>query len=73
MLGIFVSSVWKVNELSKKSNNTFYKYFYKGFIASLIAFMFMNFIDNFFSAPKVIAFFWISLAVADSFEYNCKS
>ncbi|ABS35131.1 O-antigen ligase family protein [Clostridium botulinum] len=73
LLGIFVSSVWKVNELSKKSNNTFYKYFYKGFIASLIAFMFMNFIDNFFSAPKVIAFFWISLAVADSFEYNCKS
>ncbi|EJE7233677.1 O-antigen ligase family protein [Clostridium sporogenes] len=72
LLGIFVSSIWKVSELSKKSNNIFYKYFYKGFIASLIAFMFMNFIDNFFSAPKVVAFFWIILAVGDSYEYNSK-
>ncbi|MGO5074101.1 O-antigen ligase family protein [Clostridium sporogenes] len=72
LLGIFVSSIWKVSELSKKSNDIFYKYFYKGSIASLIAFMFMNFMDNFFSAPKVVAFFWIILAVGDSYEYNSK-
>jgi len=32
--------------------------------------MFMNMIDNFFSAPKVIAFFWILIAVTQSLMYN---
>ncbi|WP_138206589.1 O-antigen ligase family protein [Haloimpatiens lingqiaonensis] len=70
LIGFLVTSFLKVNKFSNKINDNFYKYFYKGFTASVVAFMFMNVIDNFFSAPKVVAFFFIFLAVCHSYEYN---
>lgn len=72
LVGLMVSSVIKVLYFSLKVEDKFYKYFYKGFTASIIAFIFMNSIDNFFSAPKVIAYFWILLAVAESYQNNIR-
>ncbi|CAM3646038.1 O-antigen ligase family protein [Hathewaya histolytica] len=65
--------IFNLNNIIKFYNTVeekHYKYFYKGFISSLVAFMIMNFIDNFFSAPKVIGFFWIIIAIANSYQYN---
>ncbi|BDR76425.1 O-antigen ligase family protein [Clostridium tetani] len=50
----------------------FYGDFYKGFLASFVAFLCMNFIDNFFSAPKVISFFWILVAILEGIRYKEK-
>lgn len=55
-----------------KNEKGFYSDFYKGFLASFVAFLSMNFIDNFFSAPKVIAFFWILVAVLEGIKYREK-
>jgi len=46
---------------------------YKGFSVSFLAFMMMNLLDNFFSAPKVIAFFWIVIALAEATASNNNS
>ncbi|APQ97010.1 O-antigen ligase family protein [Clostridium botulinum] len=73
LIGFLISSLVKNNRFSNNVDNNFYKYFYKGFTASIVAFMFMNFIDNFFSAPKVVAFFFIFLAISDSYSYNIQN
>lgn len=56
----------KLRQLINREESNFYKLFYKGFFVSFIAFMGMNLIDNFFSAPKVIAYIWILLALSQS-------
>ncbi|WP_125152718.1 O-antigen ligase family protein [Clostridium rectalis] len=73
LVGFLVASLIKNNRFSNEVDNNFYKYFYKGFTASIVAFMFMNFIDNFFSAPKVVTFFFIFLALSDSYSHNIQN
>ncbi|EPY2307967.1 TPA: O-antigen ligase family protein [Clostridium botulinum] len=73
LIGFLISSLIKTNRFSNNVDNNFYRHFYKGFTASTVAFMFMNFIDNFFSAPKVVAFFFIFLAISDSYSYNIQN
>ena len=70
LLGFLITSFTKCNRFSNNIKDKFYKNFYKGFSASIIAFMFMNFVDNFFSAPKVVAFFFILLGILNCYEYN---
>lgn len=69
-VGMIVSIVINVMKFIKNINIKFYKIFYTGFLASIIAFIFMNVIDNFFSAPKVIAFFWILVANFEGILYK---
>ncbi|GAA0747856.1 O-antigen ligase family protein [Clostridium oceanicum] len=69
-IGIIVSVILRLRKYISSTTNNFYKVFYKGFFASLISFIFMNLIDNFFSAPKVIAFFWILIAVFEASMYR---
>ncbi len=47
LIGFLISSLVKNNRFSNNVDNNFYRHFYKGFTASIVAFMFMNFIDNF--------------------------
>lgn len=69
-VGVIVSIVANVVKFIKRVDTKFYKVFYTGFLASIIAFIFMNVIDNFFSAPKVIAFFWILVANFEGILYK---
>lgn len=69
-LAMIISIMYRLISFIKKSSDEFYKSFYKGFLASFIAFIAMNLIDNFFSAPKVIAFFWILIAVFEARMYR---
>lgn len=71
-VGMIISIVANAVKFVKKINVKFYKVFYTGFLASIIAFISMNVIDNFFSAPKVIAFFWILVANFEGISYKNK-
>ncbi|WP_027626901.1 O-antigen ligase family protein [Clostridium lundense] len=67
---IIVSIGIKLRSFIKNVDDKFYAAFYKGFCISVIAFMITNLVDSFFSAPKVIAFFWISLSVLQSYNID---
>jgi putative inorganic carbon (hco3(-)) transporter len=54
----------------KNERDPHFLFFFKGFLVSSISFMMMNLIDNYFSAPKVIAYFWLLLAIYQSRVYN---
>lgn len=62
----------RIRKYSLISTNTFFKKYYSGFFVSLICFMLMNLIDNFFTAPKVIAFFWINVSICEVLLSNIK-
>lgn len=68
--GILVTAILRVKKAYKSLNDEFFSKFFKGYFVSLVVFVFMNMIDNFLTAPKVIAFFWILLAVSESLLYN---
>ncbi len=72
-IGIIVSTFRDLIKYIRLEREPFFYNFYRGFLVSITVFMAMNLIDNFFSAPKVIAFFWIFIAIFESLYYkrNC--
>ena len=52
-----------------KRSNDLYKYMCMGFLASTVAFLFMNLSENLFFVPNVTACFWIFLAIEGSITY----
>lgn len=64
-LSIIVNSILKIKNVIDKIDDKTIKLFYVGFLASVIGFIFMNFIDNLFFLPEVVAYFWIFLAASD--------
>lgn len=67
---MIISVFYRIVKFTRQVEDKFYTPFFRGFIASLAAFVCMNLIDNFFSAPKVIAFFWILIACFESVMYR---
>ncbi|MCR3759870.1 O-antigen ligase family protein [Clostridium felsineum] len=55
----------KIYATYKKTNIKLKKSFYLGFIASTVAFLFMNFSDNLLFVPAITSFFWMFVAMAD--------
>jgi len=50
----------------KTLQDSYYKYFYSGFIISMIIFLFMNLFECLFFLPKVTTYFWILIALLES-------
>lgn len=50
----------------KTLHDNYYKYFYRGFIISMIVFLFMNIFDCLFFLPKVTTYYWILIALLES-------
>ncbi|WP_446897559.1 O-antigen ligase family protein [Clostridium sp. LBM24168] len=69
-IGMMIFIVLRIVKFNKNIKDKFYTPFFRGFLVSLIAFISMNFIDNFFSAPKVISFFWILIACSEAILYR---
>lgn len=69
-MSIMVSIIVRLRSFIKNVDDKFYAAFYKGFSVSFIAFMVTNLVDSFFTAPKVIAFFWISIAVLQAYNID---
>lgn len=68
--GILASAWIHVKIMIGKCRNSFIKTFYIGFSASMAAFYFMNIFDNLFFVPKATTYFWVLLAVSESFLLN---
>lgn len=67
---ILVSSLMKVKKFIDLEKDGFYKYFYIGFFASMIAFFVMNLVDNLFFVPKTTTYFWMLLAICQAKLYK---
>ncbi|MDV3425937.1 MAG: O-antigen ligase family protein, partial [Bacillota bacterium] len=63
--GMIVSSFFVLHKFIKNQGNNFYNWFYTGVFISLFAMVFMNLIDSFFSAPKVIVYYFIVMGVCE--------
>lgn len=72
-LGIIISHFRDLYRYLRSEKNQQFLLFFRGFLVSGIVFMMMNLIDNYFSAPKVIAFFWLFIAVYHSQAFNRNS
>lgn len=66
-IGMLASAWFKVKAVLNKIDSSFIKTFYTGFLASMVAFYFMNFFDNIFFVPRTTVYFYILLAVSQSF------
>jgi O-antigen ligase len=69
-LGLLISTFLNINKFSKFVKDVHLKIYYKGFLVAFVVFILMNMIDNFFSAPKVIAYFWIFIAISQSIAFK---
>lgn len=69
-LGMLVSTVIRLKKLVNEKIDIKYVVFFKGFIASVIAFAFMNLSDDFFLVPKIAAYFWIIVAASEAIQYK---
>ncbi|MBZ9687619.1 O-antigen ligase family protein [Clostridium estertheticum] len=65
-LGVIVTALFRFRKLYSTTSDKFNKAFYMGVMASMIAFLFMNFSDNLFFVPKTTTYFWFLLATAEA-------
>lgn len=72
-VALLFSSLIQVKLFINIVKDNFYKYFYTGFFASMVAFYGMNLFDNLFFVPKTTTYFWILLAVSQGMMYREKS
>ncbi|KOA21114.1 O-antigen ligase [Clostridium homopropionicum DSM 5847] len=69
-LGLLVSIIYKINKLTHKLKNEYFRLFYIGFFISTIVFYFMNISDNLLFVPKITSCFWIIVAISEAINYN---
>jgi O-antigen ligase len=69
-IGILIAALIKVKDSIFMTSDKFYKSFYTGFLASMIAFYVMNLVDNLFFVPKTTTYFWILLAISQAIIFK---
>lgn len=69
-VSIIIHSLIKIKNVISKIKDKDINLFYIGFLASAVAFICMNLIDNLFFVPQVVAYFWIFLAAADGLLFR---
>ncbi|GAA0114512.1 O-antigen ligase family protein [Clostridium senegalense] len=67
---VIISSIRSVIKVYKNSHNKMYKLFFMGVMASIIAFLAMNFLDNLFFSPQTTTYFWLFIALSESILFN---
>ena len=72
-IGILVSALIAVKKFISTTQEEFFKFFYTGFLAAMIAFYVMNLSDNLFFVPKTTSYFWILLAISQGIMFRVKS
>lgn len=70
---ILISALVQVKKLINNTENKFYKFFYTGFLASMMTFYVMNLVDNLFFVPKTTSYFWILLAISQGIMFREKN
>ena len=69
-LAIVTIALCRVKKLYTTTTDKFYKPFYMGVMASMVAFLFMNLSDNLFFVPKATTYFWFLLATVEALLTN---
>lgn len=69
-LGIVITALARIKTVYSNTKNDFHRAFYMGVMASMVAFLFMNFFDNLFFVPKATTYFWFLLATAEALLNN---
>jgi O-antigen ligase len=69
-IAIIIGAIIKIKNVIKSLKDKELKLFYIGFFTSMVAFFFMNFLDNLFTIPEVVAYFWLFLAAGDALLYR---
>jgi O-antigen ligase len=69
-LGMVITVIKRINKLINQKIHIKYKSFFIGFLASFIAFAFMNLSDDFFMVPKIASYFWILFAAGEAIQYK---
>lgn len=72
-IGILISALIQVKKFISTTQDEFYKFFYTGFLASMVSFYVMNVFDNLFFVPKTTSYFWILLAISQGIMFRVKS
>lgn len=67
-IGLFLTSFFSIYNFIKNKADNFYNWFYTGVLASLFSMLFMNLLDSFLSAPKVIVYYFILLGVNEGIK-----
>lgn len=68
--GLIISSFVSVYKFIKNGSNNFYNWFYTGVFVSLFSMLFMNLLDSFFTAPKVIVYYFLLLGVCEGIRFR---
>lgn len=68
--GLIISSFVSIYKFIKNGSNNFYNWFYTGVFVSLFSMLFMNLLDSFFTAPKVIVYYFLLLGVCEGIRFR---
>ncbi|MBL4938120.1 O-antigen ligase family protein [Clostridium sp. YIM B02515] len=69
-LGMIFSAMIRIKKLISMNIDDKYVAFFKGALASLAAFAFINMSDDFFMVPKIASYFWIIIAIGEALHYK---
>lgn len=69
-ISIIVNALIKIKRVIVSIKDREINLFYIGFLASAVAFLFMNLFENLFFVPAVVMYFWIFLASADGLLFS---
>lgn len=69
-MAMFLSIVINLYKFIKDYEDRYFRYFYTGFFASSLGFLFMNFFDNFFFVPKTTTYFWVLVSIFMGLSYK---
>lgn len=69
---ILIGAIAKIRKTLVILRDEHLRFFYIGFLAAAVSFICMNFVENLFTVPAVVAYFWMFLAGADAIYYRNK-
>lgn len=67
---MIVGSIRTVVKVYRNTSDKMYKLFFMGVMASLVAFLAMNLLDNLFFSPQTTTYFWVFIALGESILFN---
>lgn len=71
-ISTLIASVRIVITVYKKSKDKYYKFFYMGFMASVVGFLLMNMLDNLFFSPQTTTYFWVFIGLGEAILLQLK-
>ena len=71
---VIIGTIRSIIKVYKNTEDNTYKVFFMGMMASVIAFLVMNLLDNLFFSPQTTTYFWIFIAISENivFRHNKK-